>query len=170
MRYSFRRRLNACNSCGSTPPFSLDTYPEAKELERLYIAAHALTGTAASYGFPLFAEVAGKLAHIFQYAMNASIAPDASAPLVEFISEAVSLLESDLIMVSTNMVEPEDDFVIFKQRYPFAFQAAARVRTSAGRCPRTAGRGDHVWRITFGNRDCCGNGSRSCFRNHRGCH
>ncbi len=102
----------------------LDTYPEAKELERLYIAAHALTGTAASYGFPLFAEVAGKLAHIFQYAMNASIAPDASAPLVEFISEAVSLLESDLIMVSTNMVEPEDDFVIFKQRYPFAFQAA----------------------------------------------
>jgi chemotaxis protein histidine kinase CheA len=25
----------------------LDTYPDAKELERLYIAAHALTGTAA---------------------------------------------------------------------------------------------------------------------------
>ncbi len=99
----------------------LDAYPDAKDLERLYIAAHALTGTAASYGFPLFAEVAGKLAHIFQYAMNASIAPDATAPLVEFISEAVSLLESDLIMVSTNMAESEDDFVIFKQRYPFAF-------------------------------------------------
>ena len=95
-----------------------------EDIERLYISAHTLAGTAASYGYPLFAEVAGKLAHIFQYAMNASITPDASAPLVEFISEAVSLLESDLIMVSTNMVEPEDDFVIFKQRYPFAFQAA----------------------------------------------
>ena len=99
----------------------LDTYPDAKELERLYIAAHALTGTAASYGFPLFSEVAGKLGHIFQYAMNATIAPDATPPLVEFISEAVSLLETDLIMVSTSMAENEDDFVIFKQRYPFAF-------------------------------------------------
>ena len=105
----------------------LDTYPDAKELERLYIAAHALTGTAASYGFPLFSEVAGKLGHIFQYAMNATIAPDATPPLVEFISEAVSLLETDLIMVSTNMAENEDDFVIFKQRYPFAFPQAANA-------------------------------------------
>ena len=103
----------------------LDTYPDAKELERLYIAAHALTGTAASYGFPLFSEVAGKLGHIFQYAMNATIAPDATPPLVEFISEAVSLLETDLIMVSTSMAENEDDFVIFKQRYPFAFPQPA---------------------------------------------
>jgi chemosensory pili system protein ChpA (sensor histidine kinase/response regulator) len=109
----------------------LDTYPDAKELERLYIAAHALTGTAASYGFPLFSEVAGKLAHIFQYAMNATIAPDATAPLVEFISEAVSLLESDLIMVSTNMAESDDDFVIFKQRYPFAFPQSANVSETA---------------------------------------
>ena len=109
----------------------LDAYPNPKELERLYIAAHALTGTAASYGFPLFAEVAGKLAHIFQYAMNAGIAADATAPLVEFISEAVSLLESDLIMVSTNMAESEDDFVIFKQRYPFAFPQATNASEAA---------------------------------------
>jgi len=123
----------------------LDTYPEAKELERLYIAAHALTGTAASYGFPLFAEVAGKLAHIFQYAMNASIAPDATVPLLEFISEAVSLLESDLIMVSTKMVEPEDDFVIFKQRYPFAFQAAV-----ASEAAETGAPGHPEAGITYG--------------------
>ncbi len=110
----------------------LDTYPDAKELERLYIAAHALTGTAASYGFPLFSEVAGKLGHIFQYAMNASIAPDATPPLVEFISEAVSLLETDLIMVSTSMAENEDDFVIFKQRYPFAFPQAATQPAAQG--------------------------------------
>jgi len=58
------------------------------------IAAHTLAGTSASYGFPLFAEISGKLAHIFQYALNATIAADAAGPLVEFISEAVALLES----------------------------------------------------------------------------
>ena len=52
--------------------------------------------------FRCFAEISGKLAHIFQYAMNATIAADAAGPLVEFISEAVALLESDLIMISTN--------------------------------------------------------------------
>ncbi|HKV95519.1 MAG TPA: response regulator [Candidatus Angelobacter sp.] len=102
-----------------------DAYPRAEDVERLHIAAHTLAGTSASYGFPLFSEISGKLAHIFQYAMNASIAADAAAPLVEFISEAVALLESDLIMISTNSVEAEEDISAFKQRYPFAFQAAA---------------------------------------------
>ncbi len=101
-----------------------DAYPRAEDVERLHIAAHTLAGTSASYGFPLFSEISGKLAHIFQYAMNASIAADAAAPLVEFISEAVALLESDLIMISTNSVEAEEDIGAFKQRYPFAFQAA----------------------------------------------
>ncbi len=102
-----------------------DTYPRAEDVERLHIAAHTLAGTSASYGFPLFSEISGKLAHIFQYAMNASIAADAAAPLVEFISEAVALLESDLIMISANSVEADEDIGAFKQRYPFAFQAAA---------------------------------------------
>ena len=102
-----------------------DAYPRAEDVERLYIAAHTLAGTSASYGFPLFSEIAGKLAHIFQYAMNASIAPDAAASLVEFISEGVALLESDLIMISTNQVEAEEDIRTFKQRYPFAFQTPA---------------------------------------------
>jgi chemosensory pili system protein ChpA (sensor histidine kinase/response regulator) len=102
-----------------------DAYPQPEDVERLHIAAHTLAGTSASYGFPLFSELSGKLAHIFQYAMNATIAADAAGPLVEFISEAVALLESDLIMVSTNAVEAEEDIGIFKQRYPFAFQAAA---------------------------------------------
>src|SRR5947209_7779429 len=102
-----------------------DAYPRAEDVERLYIAAHTLAGTSASYGFPLFSEISGKLAHIFQYAMNASIAPDAAAPLVEFISEAVALLESDLIMISTNGVEAAEDIDSFKQRYPFAFQTPA---------------------------------------------
>ena len=50
-----------------------DPYPVPEDVERLYISAHTLSGTSASYGFPLFSEVSHKLAHIFQYAMNASI-------------------------------------------------------------------------------------------------
>jgi chemosensory pili system protein ChpA (sensor histidine kinase/response regulator) len=109
----------------------LDPYPRVDDVERLYIATHALAGTSASYGFPLFAEISGKLAHIFQYAMNGSISVDAVAPLVEFISEAVALLESDLIMISTNMTEAEDDISGFKLRYPFAFQTPAATAPAA---------------------------------------
>ena len=105
-----------------------DAYPRPEDVERLYIASHTLAGTSASYGFPLFSEISSKLAHIFQYAMNATIAADAAGPLVEFISEAVALLESDLIMVSTNTVEAEEDIGVFKQRYPFAFQAPAETQ------------------------------------------
>ncbi len=90
-----------------------DAYPRPEDVERLHIAAHTLAGTSASYGFPLFSEISGKLAHIFQYAMNASVAADAAAPLVEFISEAVALLESDLIMISANAAEAEDDIGAF---------------------------------------------------------
>ncbi|MGH9569565.1 MAG: Hpt domain-containing protein, partial [Candidatus Angelobacter sp.] len=103
----------------------LDSRPPAEDVERLYIAAHTLAGTSASYGFPLFSEVAGKLAHVFQYAMNAPIASDAAAPLVEFIADAVALLESDLTTISSGALEPEEDFNSFKQHYSFAFQAAA---------------------------------------------
>ncbi|HZD94249.1 MAG TPA: Hpt domain-containing protein, partial [Candidatus Sulfotelmatobacter sp.] len=122
-----------------------DAYPRAEDVERLYIAAHTLAGTSGSYGFPLFAEISGKLAHIFQYAMNASIAADAAAPLVEFISEAVALLESDLIMVSANAVEAEEDIGAFKQRYPFAFQTADTApaqqeqRTASSDAPSSSG-------------------------------
>ncbi len=109
----------------------LDPYPPADDLERLYIAAHTLGGTSASYGYPLFAEVAGKLAHIFQYAMNATISPEAAGPLVEFISEAVALLESDLLMISANAVEAEEDVTAFKQKYPFAFPASEAAAAPA---------------------------------------
>ena len=122
-----------------------DGYPRQEDVERLHIAAHTLAGTSASYGFPLFAEISGKLAHIFQYALNATIAADAAGPLVEFISEAVALLESDLIMISTNAVESEEDIGVFKQRYPFAFQTSAvpqpeeRLQSaSTGNAPATA--------------------------------
>lgn len=99
-----------------------DPYPATEDIERLYISAHTLSGTSGSYGLPLFSEIAGKLAHIFQYAMNASLGADAAAPIVEFIGEAVSVLESDLLMISANAVEALDDINAFKQKYPFAFQ------------------------------------------------
>lgn len=102
-----------------------DPYPTPEDVERLFISAHTLSGTSASYGFPQFSDVAAKLAHIFQYAMNASIGQDAAAPLVEFISEAVAVLESDLLMVSASGQEAVEDLNAFKAKYPFAFTAPA---------------------------------------------
>ncbi|HKE31138.1 MAG TPA: response regulator [Candidatus Angelobacter sp.] len=104
-----------------------DPYPQAQDIERLYISAHTLAGTSASYGFPMFSEVSGKLAHIFQYAMNATIAQDAAGPLVEFIFEGVAALETDLLMISANGIEATEDIGIFKQRYPFAFQGSEQI-------------------------------------------
>src|SRR5437868_6047627 len=99
-----------------------DPYPVPDDVERLYISAHTLGGTSASYGYPLFSEVAGKLAHIFQYAMNATITPEAAGPLVEFISEGIAVLESDLLMISANAIEAVEEINAFKEKYPFAFQ------------------------------------------------
>jgi chemosensory pili system protein ChpA (sensor histidine kinase/response regulator) len=101
-----------------------DPYPVPDDVERLYISAHTLGGTSASYGYPLFSEVAGKLAHIFQYAMNATITPEAAGPLVEFISEGIAVLESDLLMISANAIEAVEEINAFKEKYPFAFQRA----------------------------------------------
>jgi chemosensory pili system protein ChpA (sensor histidine kinase/response regulator) len=105
-----------------------DPYPVPEDLERLYISAHTLAGTSGSYGFPLFSEVSGKLAHIFQYAQNATIGADAAGPLVEFISEAIAVLESDLLMISANAIEAVEDIGAFKQKYPFAFQASPEIQ------------------------------------------
>ncbi|HKN61207.1 MAG TPA: response regulator [Candidatus Acidoferrales bacterium] len=95
------------------------TKPE--DLEKLYIAAHTLAGTSASYGFPQFSEVAAKMAHVFHYAMNARLTPDMHGPLTEFISDAISVLEFDLLQISSTGVETSPDIAAFKQRYAFAF-------------------------------------------------
>jgi chemotaxis protein histidine kinase CheA len=47
--------------------------PRREDLERLYVAAHTLSRTSASYGFSRFSEIAAKLAHVFQYALNAPL-------------------------------------------------------------------------------------------------
>src|ERR1700720_2923064 len=97
--------------------------PRREDLERLYIAAHTLSGTSASYGFPRFSEIAGKLAHVFQYATNASLGEDLHGPLTEFLSDGISLLESDLLEISDTGQEALEDIAAFKERYRFAFPA-----------------------------------------------
>jgi chemosensory pili system protein ChpA (sensor histidine kinase/response regulator) len=95
--------------------------PRREDLERLYIAAHTLSGTSASYGFPRFSEVAGKLAHVFQYSLNATLGDDLHGPLTEFLSDGISLLETDLLEVSDTGHENVEDIAAFKDRYRFAF-------------------------------------------------
>jgi chemosensory pili system protein ChpA (sensor histidine kinase/response regulator) len=105
------------------------TKPE--DLQRLYISAHTLTGTSASYGFPHFSEVAGKMAHIFQYAVNAALTPEMHGPLTEFVSDAISVLEFDLLQISSTGDETVDDITAFKQRYSFAFPAPLEAEAAA---------------------------------------
>ena len=105
-----------------------DPYPVPEDIHRLYISSHTLEGSSGSYGYPLFREVASKLSHIFQYAMNAVIAPDATTALVEFISEGIAVLESDLLMISANGVENAEEIAAFKQRYAFAFEPTAAAQ------------------------------------------
>jgi len=95
--------------------------PRHEDLERLYIAAHTLKGTSASYGFPRFSEIAGKLAHVFQYALNAPLGDDLHGPLTEFLSDGISLLETSLIEISDTGQENREDISSFKERYRFAF-------------------------------------------------
>lgn len=102
------------------------TEPHTKheDLEKLYIAAHTLSGTSASYGFPQFSEIAAKMAHVFHYATNAELSADMHGPLTEFLSDAISVLEFDLLQISATGFETTEDIAAFKQRYAFAFPAA----------------------------------------------
>ena len=83
--------------------------PRREDLERLYIAAHTLNGTSASYGFPHFSEIAGKLSHVFQYSLNATLGEDLHGPLTEFLSDGISLLETDLLEISDTGNENVED-------------------------------------------------------------
>ncbi|MGA8024198.1 MAG: hybrid sensor histidine kinase/response regulator [Candidatus Acidiferrales bacterium] len=112
------------------------TRPE--DLEKLYIAAHTLAGTSASYSFPQFSEVAAKMAHIFHYAMNATLTADMHGPLTEFISDAISVLEFDLLQISSSGTETDGDIAAFKQRYSFAFPAPPSARTANERVEEPA--------------------------------
>ncbi len=110
-----------------------------EDLDRLFIAAHTLSGSSASYGFPRFSEIAGKLAHIFQYVLNAPFNADLHGPLTEFISDGISVLESNLLEISDTGKELADDIEAFKERYSFAFPAEApQVQVSLSQLPAEA--------------------------------
>ena len=106
--------------------------PRPEDLEKLYIAAHTLAGTSASYGFPQFSEVAAKMAHVFHYALNAKLTAEMHGPLTEFLSDAISVLEFDLLQISSSGAETSSDIAAFKQRYAFAFPAAPQTENGAG--------------------------------------
>src|SRR5258706_12102231 len=90
-------------------------------MERLYIAAHTLSGTSGSYGYTKFSEVAGKLAHVFQSPLTARLGEDLHGPLTKFLSDGFSVLETDLLEISDRGNENVEDIAAFKERYRFAF-------------------------------------------------
>jgi len=118
--------------------------PGREHLEKLYIAAHTLAGTSASYGLPQFAEVAAKMAHIFHYALNATLTQDMHGPLTEFLSDAISVLEFDLLQISSSGGETSSDIAAFKHRYAFAFHAAAGTGASDEQASEPVGLGEAV--------------------------
>ena len=99
----------------------VDPQSSSDDLVRLYDAAHELSESASRWGYPLFADIAGRLAHIFQYARKAQLSPDTYGPLTEFLADAISVLEFDLLQISTDGKETAEDIAAFRHRYAFAF-------------------------------------------------
>ena len=110
-----------------------DPCPMPEDIGRLLLSAQTLKKRAAACGYPLFLEIVGKLAQILEEAADAAIGADAAGSIVEFISEAVAVLESDLLMINANRIELAENWDLFRRRYPFAceqLETAAR-ETSA---------------------------------------
>ena len=114
-------RIQLIRECGGLP---IESQSPQEDLARLHEAAHALTQSAATAGFPLFSEIASKLAHVFQYARNTELSPDTCGPLTEFLADAVTVLEFDILQIVADGQETVEDIASFKHRYSFAFPAA----------------------------------------------
>lgn len=114
-------RIQLLRECGGLP---IESQCPQDDLARLHEAAHALTQSAATAGFPLFSEIASKLAHVFQYARNTVLSPDTCGPLTEFLADAVTVLEFDILQIVADGQETVEDIASFKHRYAFAFPAA----------------------------------------------
>jgi chemosensory pili system protein ChpA (sensor histidine kinase/response regulator) len=99
--------------------------PREEDVQKLFDAAGALTAAAANHEFPLFSEIAGKLAHVFQYARNAALSPETRGPLTEFLADGISVLEFDLLEIGSSGSELAGEIAAFKLRYAFAFPEAA---------------------------------------------
>jgi chemosensory pili system protein ChpA (sensor histidine kinase/response regulator) len=114
-------RIQLLRECGGLP---IESQSPQEDLARLHEAAHALMQSAATAGFPLFSEIASKLAHVFQYARNTELSPDTCGPLTEFLADAVTVLEFDILQIVADGQETVEDIAAFKHRYAFAFPAA----------------------------------------------
>src|ERR1700738_233415 len=55
--------------------------------------------------------------------MNATLGEDLHGPLTEFLSDGISVLETDLLEISDTGEESVEDIAAFKERYRFAFPA-----------------------------------------------
>ena len=97
----------------------------SEDLAKLYDAAHELCESAARWNYPLFSDIAARLAHVFQYSQKAQLSPDTYGPLTEFLADAISVLEFDLLQISAEGTETADDIAAFKHRYAFAFGGVA---------------------------------------------
>src|SRR5208283_959847 len=93
---SASERLQLLREYSSLVP---EAAPRRDEIGQLYQAAHWLGTEAAAQGFPLFSEIAGRMAHVFQYALHAELPPESHGPLVEFLADAITLLEGDLMQI-----------------------------------------------------------------------
>ena len=93
----------------------------SEDLAKLYDAAHELAESATRWNYPLFSDIAARLAHVFQYSQKAQLSPDTYGPLTEFLADAISVLEFDLLQISAEGTETVDDIASFKHRYAFAF-------------------------------------------------
>lgn len=113
---------------------ALPTDPQSSsdDLVKLYDTAHELFDSSGRMGYPLFAEIAGRLAHVFQYARKAQLSPDTYGPLTEFLADAISVLEFDLLKISSDGVETTEDIAAFKHRYAFAFGVAQTSPYASG--------------------------------------
>ena len=109
-----------------------DPLSTKEDLARLHQAAQMLVDLATGQGYPLFTEIAGKLAHVFQYACNTKLSMDTYGPLTEFISDAVTVLEFDLLKISADARETVEDIETFKRRYSFAFPETFAPQDFAG--------------------------------------
>src|ERR1700694_1635008 len=110
----------------------VEPHSTGDDLVRLYDAAYKLTEAASHQGFPLFSEIAGRLAHVFQYARKAQLSPDTYGPLTEFLADAISVLEFDLLQISSDGSETANDIAAFKHRYAFAFGVVSMSPSALG--------------------------------------
>lgn len=98
-----------------------DPAPLPADLERLCLTAESLVATAETCNLPLFGEVADKLRQVFRFAQQSPVRRDDAAQLLEFLLEAVAVLEVDLMMLSNTCMELPDIFDAFRKKYAGAF-------------------------------------------------